>query len=284
KSRVKVTKERMEVIYKAMGAYILKNYAMPCPSPLNVAKTSSSFGVAGTAGTCGSDGTYAANISSNVVYGGVPVNSLGLANEYAEDGFGTKIAYIVSKNFTKVEYPTATDASGFSFYDDTGTDMIKIFFNPSAAVISNVMFALISMGENKYGGFNVNATARNSVSSETLELANHPDTIVDNLSPPADTADVGRNSSYTTYVTLTAENLVSSTFDDIILFKRRSDMVVDFNAYFLMGCDLGTGYGTAFQGKIVYRTTTCTSPNDDVTPAKQCSPFGDSTIDHIQCP
>ena len=276
KSKIELTKKRMDEIYKAMGQYLLRNYALPCPASLRVAKTAASYGVAGEAGTCGEDGIYQSNLNSQIVYGAVPVNSLGLPSEMAEDGFGTKFGYAINKNFTTIEYPTATNLNGFSFNGST-TNMIRVYEHPSTNMISGVVFVLVSHGANKSGGFNSTATSvQNNVSFDTYEIDNHLSSATDNVDPAADTANFGNNISYSLDVTFAASDLSSSVFDDILFYKRRNDFVEDFKAMFLIPCDgtviTPTSFTSvdAYYGQIVTNSACALSTSQ----SRKCEAYG----------
>lgn len=289
KSKTENTKQKMKEIYDAMGAYLLKNYALPCPAPLNVVKSTAGYGVAGAAGSCNADGIYASTLQSSVVYGMVPVNTLGLPSSMAEDEFGSKIAYVINKKYTIVEYPTATDNGGFSFYLGGGSGAIRAYELPSTNYIDDLMFMLISFGANKYGAFNASAAVQNGASADVSEAKNQLSSITNNSFPTADTASFGVNSAHPSNVTFTISSAASDVFDDISLFKSRADMMIDFNAMFLAGCDdsslnMGSGFSNAFYGQIKNKNSACASPNTDITPSKKCGAFGARWIDMITCP
>ncbi|MFT6332574.1 MAG: prepilin-type N-terminal cleavage/methylation domain-containing protein [Lentimonas sp.] len=99
--KTKVTNQRMDEVYSALGNFVLTNRSLPHPSPLALAVGTSEYGV--------SDAVNAPNlcnaftpVSGDVIYGMVPAATLGLSPEYGEDGFGTKFSYVVERRFTKV--------------------------------------------------------------------------------------------------------------------------------------------------------------------------------------
>lgn len=288
----KVTKERMEAIYKAIGTFVARNYRLPCPASLTIAKSSANYGTEDGSGDCATqgDGIYTSTIQSNIVYGMVPVKALGLADDVAEDGFGTKIAYIVNAKFTEAEYPTATDTDGFSFYEDTGSDMINIYQLPSTNNISNAVFVLLSHGANKYGGFNKYSTSQNStLSAETYEGYNSLSSVTDNTSPTIDTASFGVIPSNPTEVSITLTNSDSDDFDDIAFYKTRDQLLIDFDLGFLLPCTSSTtnwtsGFSNAFAGTVANRATDCASPNEDITPTMLCGPLAASWVAKVSCP
>jgi prepilin-type N-terminal cleavage/methylation domain-containing protein len=290
----KVTRERLDAIYKAMGTFLAKNYHLPCPASLKLTKASSTYGETLDSNDCSSgDGVYSSVTDSMIVYGAVPVAALNLPDEMAEDGFGTKISYIMHSGFALQNYPTVLDETiGFSYYniDSSATDLIKVYQLPSTNRIDNVAFVLLSHGANKYGGFNANSSSQNSTAgANTHEIYNALSSITDNGSPTIDTAAYGVNPSFVGDVTFTATNSSSDVFDDIILFKTRDDIIRELNLGFLAACTQDTpnavdDFPNAYAGQISYRTTACPSPNADITPSMLCGAYAGTWVAIETCP
>ena len=101
-NKAKATNDRMSLIYSALGEYVLVNKRLPCPASIKEVKSSINYGVEGTAsGSCTAGiGVYSSTAATNLVYGMVPVKTLGLNNILGEDGYENKIAYIVDKSYT----------------------------------------------------------------------------------------------------------------------------------------------------------------------------------------
>ncbi len=278
--KIRITKERMNRIYKALGQFMLKNYRLPCPASLTVAKNTSTYGAEiGSQGACSGDGVYSSNVLSTLVaYGMVPVNALGLSDEYAEDSFGGKIAYLVHKNYTKAEYPTNTNSSGFS-YTTPATTMPRIVTMPADSALDYNAFVLISFGLNQFGAFNAMSVSQNATSgASTYEATNFP-TVVNTTTATfggLGGADAG-------IITIVSDDNASDVFDDIVFAKTRNDIVGDFDAMFLVPCLSSSSFPDAFGGKIAYRTSACAFPNDSITPSRQCGPFG-TWITKQNCP
>ncbi len=296
-AKYKVTRERMAEIYKAMGNYLLTNKALPCPASLKDLKASSStYGVAAASTTCLLDGVFQDDTDSGspsgLAYGMVPVQALGLNADMAEDGFGSKFTYVVGKKFTD---PTVASAStGFgSVFPVTGITPPTVGFmtvkedlgSSSFQVDTNdAVFVIISHGANKYGSFNNNSATQNTVATDADELTNHGTSFVDG-SGTSDSVVVG------SYFVSSAVN--SDVFDDVVFYKTRNAILVDFNALSLAVCgSTGTNYGDytlgsttfawatpAYYGQIVSATTTCASASSTYTttvtsPTKRCGAFG----------
>ena len=272
-ARVKVTKDRMAEIYKALGNYLLVNGNLPCPASIIAIKASdaASGTSVGVAVTCASGGdcsvTGVCNPSSgatNLVYGMVPVKTLGLSNDLAEDGFEDKIAYIVDKNFTGSNFGTTATA--------TGTMTINEI--PGSATQTNTndaILALVSYGSNKSGAFAANSATQNTRSIDSSEMTND----LDSLATP----------NFDNILIADAKN--SYLFDDVVFFKTRNSLVLDFNALSTIYCVAGTlslNYGGAAsysfpQGsydQVVTSTTICPSGYRTTTqyPTRRCGAFG----------
>lgn len=222
--KTKKSKDNIDLIYSALGTYLLKNGAMPCPAPITSARsTDVNYGYAtGSSGICADqDGVYS---HQNSVYGMVPVKNLGLASDVAEDGFGNKFGYLIYKDFTSSSFGTASsNARGIDIKNNT-TSLV--------ASTELAMFAIISYGANKYGAFNANSGSQNSASTLAAEQANYPTNLTDESVNTA-----AFSTSTTDKITINASSATtSSVFDDIVFFKTRNDMVRDFNALFLIKC------------------------------------------------
>ena len=292
-SKNQLTEKRMESIYNALGVFVAKNHRLPCPAPINKSKTDSNYGkesgsspVVSTARDCDGSGVYSSNLESNLVYGMVPVNSLGLSDDVGEDGFGSKFSYIVHEGLTVPNYDDVGGAGndGFSYYSEADSEMIQIYQLPSENTIRKVAFAIISHGQNKLGAFNANSTVQNSTSSiETQEGYN----ALSNISGTA--ADFGLDSAITpSRVTFTSLNSASDDFDDKVFYKNRDEIISDFDLEYLYFCDSSdtgyeSGYQNAYNGQTVFRSTPCSS-DPSIYPSKQCGAMGTVWINKITCP
>jgi prepilin-type N-terminal cleavage/methylation domain-containing protein len=290
KAKYKVSKDRINQVYNALGAYLIINKALPCPASLLEVKTSANYGLAGSDGVCNNiAGVYqgAAGNAAELVYGAIPVQTLGLPAEMAEDGFDSKFTYVVSKKFTNPDgsgingFGTVNPAFGFtsttsgfiSIVERTGTN----FYNNT----HNAIFAIISHGKNKYGAVNANSSTKNSsTGSDVLEQAN--------FISAALTAGVSQAATFYSannyFVASAADNDV---FDDILFYKTRNQIVVDFNAHNLIFCPALTALSYArcsgaacdfvkgSYNQIIPSTTICSGYNTTVAkPTKRCGAFG----------
>ena len=95
-AKIRNTRDRMAQIYQALGQYLVVNKRLPCPASIILLKSDADYGKeVGTDGSCSGTGIYQSSSNANLVYGMVPIRALGLVNEMGEDGFESKIAYII---------------------------------------------------------------------------------------------------------------------------------------------------------------------------------------------
>jgi len=279
-AKIKNTTDRMDAIYKALGNFVTTNYRLPCPASLIIARDSAGYGDSvGSAGGCSAVGVYSSAQNATIIYGMVPIAALDLPKELAEDGFGNKLIYVVNKNLTAADYPSTnlSNTNFSSFLETDATSVIRILQVPTSNVIDGNAFALISLGQNKYGAFNSTLTTQSSATStDTYEQKHYPTSV--NTATTPYTANYGSVSGFETRVTFIASNPSSDVFDDIVFYKTRSQMVIDFNAMFLIPCAGDTNYTTAYYGQTSYYKVAgvnsfCTTPNT-VLRSKKCGPYG----------
>ncbi len=213
-SNIKITNDRIKVINRALGEFVRVNKRLPCPASIKAIKiTDATYGVEGTAaGTCNAGtGVYLSTVTgaNKMVYGMIPVKSLGLSNDYGEDGFGSKFAYIIDKTYT----------TGATFSTSSGSILIQKYINGAYVSDSNnAIFAIISYGPNKSSSFNANSSSPNIFTSDADERFNGPTTLNDD----AKTADFSQ--------TLVNSSERSTTFDDIVFYKSRDQFLKDSKA------------------------------------------------------
>ncbi len=260
--KITLTKTRIDEIYKALGGFLLANGRLPCPASIIAIKsTDATYGTEGTAaGNCAAGGGV--YVSSNLVYGLVPVKTLGLPNEYAEDGFESKIAYIVEKNFTS--------SSTFKNASATATMTLnELLGGVNQTITNDAILALVSYGANKSGAFNANATVKNSRSSDNSEMEN----------------DLDDSNSFNKSLVFNTSD--SDVFDDIVFYKTRNSLVSDFDALSLVNClasTLSLSYPSAATyswpessyNQVVSSTSSCTAPYTKTVgyPTRRCGAFG----------
>jgi prepilin-type N-terminal cleavage/methylation domain-containing protein len=262
-----VTNERMKVIYKAMGNFLLTNKRLPCPASVDkTTSEDSNYGkeIGGNAGCVGT-GVYQSTIDTNLVYGMVPIRDLGLSTEFAKDGFDGKFAYVIDKRFTNscnVANPNFTVAT---FCTTTPTNIITInenINNISKTKTTDAIFAIITYGENQSGSYNSNSKTKNILSSNLDEKSNSLDT----------------SNNFDKTIVAYVNN--DQNFDDTVFYKTRNDMINDFvGAIYLIPCNIDqiSNFGTSSvsYGKIVYSVNdVCTKNNKKFKFSKKCEAKG----------
>ena len=267
---VKITEERMKVIYGRMRHYLKVNRALPCPAPITDIKSSSS--TYGTLGNCTAvSGVFVNN--TNQIWGAVPVLNIGLPAEYAEDGFGSKFIYFIDKRFT-----TASDTSvPPDFATTTFSTMLNDQLSASPltlwtikervsgslqTITDKAVLGIVSLGENKGGAYNANAATANAATADTDEQTN--------------------DSATTVFISSSAS---SDSFDDIVFYKTASQMLGDFaELKHLVPCDntdadyIGSSTGDTWYNGIAYskKHPECTA-NPDLRHSKRCGAGGTFT-------
>ena len=234
-----LTTQRMDEIYKSMGTYLMVNKRLPCPaSILNSKINDSSYGQEVGAGAgCEGAGVYKSSIAnSNLFFGGVPIKALNLSSEYAEDGYGNKFNYIIDRRFTynfrnvgsTLVNGIQTDNLNAESFGTVASALNVITVkekqtsNSLTVLSNNAIFVLSSAGENGLGAFNAETGIQNIVSTEIEEK--------DNQLPQSPESPTAFDNIFV------VNSFGSENFDDIVVYKTRSDFVSDFKASYLIYC------------------------------------------------
>lgn len=287
-SKNNITKERLDEIYKAIGRYLLTNKRIPCPAPITDTKSNSAnYGVEASTSLCASTaGVFESSSSANLVRGMLPVKTLGLPLDMAEDGFGNKFEYIVDKNYTIASAATAV-VSGVGDFGTSTTANLNVFEKPGSSAISvetAAIFAVIGLGANKLGAYGSDANTRNSVSTDAEESCNTP-----NSAYSATCANSCNNADTCFGNRVYTSSSSSDSFDDKVIFASRNKLISDFNAFSLIPC-LGPTTDIVYESttiswpngwydQVVTSTTACPSTPTDFTkgvsyPTRRCGAFG----------
>ncbi len=299
-SKKELTLQRTKEIYEAFGRFVAKNKRLPCPASLTLAKSDIGYGQE-SSGDCilrGDDGIYSSSDVQNIVYGMVPVYSLGLSDEYAEDGFGSKLSYVVNSHLTTRDDPTSFQSDsqavvvigdgdyrqGFGLYRDGDKETLNISQGSSGKTIDNIAFAIISHGVNKNGAFSSKNAAQNSVIVKGDEYYNISKSPSEGIGGAIGRASFGKMINGKLH--LVSSSSKDGNFDDLILFKSRKDLVSDFKLAHLMPCiPEGTmqreGFSIAYSGQIA--TGNVCESYANISPEKMCGPHGD-WISKVECP
>jgi len=275
-SKMRITKERINLIYRAMGNYLLINKKLPCPGALTEAKSSSTtYGSEGFCDTISKTGIYVSSNAPLLNYGSVPVTALGLPKDMAEDGFGGKLVYIVDRTFA-AETGYAHDKYGSItiMENQGGADQTVIPTSSISLGNDKAVLVIMSYGQNQFGAFPADSNAINSNSTDTKEIENALGSIA---SPDFD---------YSFF----SESKNSDSFDDYVFYKTRNNIMIDFNALSLIkctstsdnsddvaNCESGTcTWPDAYYGQIAVSTSPCASTHLTTVayPTKRCLAYG----------
>ncbi len=293
--KIEITNARIQEIYKALGNYLAINKRLPCPASPQVAKSTSNYGTevdCSNSSPTSAIGIWRSESSANIWYGMIPIRALGLSSDFAEDGFGSKFSFFIVKGFASNDSSTGFSTNHANTYDGNGTtNRIRIHekFSSTVREITNqAMFAIISHGPNKSAGFFPNGTVQNSLSTDPSEYSNSVNGSLDVI---IGIANLYNYDAVTNSYPLMLTDTTKSIFDDIVFYKTREEMLIDFNLYNLIPCPAQTftnlGYNnsistTSFawaQGsynEISASTNACPSNmlKGIKYPTRRCGPFG----------
>lgn len=183
----KATHNKMQHIQRALNQHLLAFGRLPCPvKPDN--SVTVNYAEAVSSNVC--DASVPRFNSGTVLYGAVPAQTLGLSQDYVQDGWGNKIIYVVPYeltykpsttspaqdavvlyNQTNASYtiPQTTMVSGILYYTnsaDFSNYLITAYKSGGSDYIRNAnnIYVLLSYGENGYGAYTITGT-QNSTSS-----------------------------------------------------------------------------------------------------------------------
>ena len=269
-AKEKVTKDRIDVVYKALGNFLLINKRLPCPASILNPRRGANYGkeIRNPAGQgCAGTGIYApVSSSSFLVFGMLPTFDLNLGDDFAEDAFGNKIGYFIDQRFTydfiSAPDPNLTLAS-FGTANYKNIMWIKNKNNNGEILINgDAIVTLVSGGVNGFGAFK-NTGIQNTHSSLIEEKENEL------------VVEEGFNKVFFN------DYNDSESFDDIVFFKTRNDFVNDFNAMFLIPCkgsdiaDLDFIKVSSYYGsEPIEAYTSCPFGVESVKKSIKCDVFG----------
>jgi WD40 repeat protein/type II secretory pathway pseudopilin PulG len=212
------TEVKMDAIEKAIMAYRLKYSRLPCPADPTKPYGDNLYGrEAANPGEC-VGGAPALPVDHNSFYvlkGAVPVETLGLPDEFIQDGWGRLFTYHVQRNATQIDAFVDTKPNdqcvGVYAFDAAGTLRALVGTTQIGAP-----YALVSHGPNGHGAYLATGMRYSSGSVNVAELAN------------CNCDSAGTTQPMDTYVyqmdyTVNPAN-PNDTFDDIVRFKPRWQM------------------------------------------------------------
>jgi prepilin-type N-terminal cleavage/methylation domain-containing protein len=282
-SKVALTNQKMKEVYKSMGTFLMINKRLPCPASLARSKIDDvDYGKEerdDANNNCGTNGVYTATNYSNLIIGAVPIKSLNLGSEFAEDGYENKLSYVIDKRFTK----NFISPTGGNLEDSFGTvgSAIELMtakenqVSGSTLLSDKVMFLLISHGPNVYGSFT------SASGQQNIDVANNID--VDELENQIKSSSPNFDNNFI------VNSYKSDVFDDVLIYKTRSNFIQDFSANNLISCPKLSNAGSfpainLYYGQYLYDSSACASRASVIRIYKCGNISGDWTDVVSSCP
>jgi type II secretory pathway pseudopilin PulG len=156
------TDNNASVVVNGLDNYLIQTGAYPCPARSNAVRADADYGVAGD---CTSTAVAVGNCSNGICVetsnragpalaaprvrrGMVPFRTLGIAEEYAEDGYKTRFDYAVTEALA-VPSTYNQKNGGIDLQDGAGTSLVK----PPSGTGGSVHYVLIGKGPDRLGGY-----------------------------------------------------------------------------------------------------------------------------------
>jgi hypothetical protein len=222
-----LTQARMKKIEDATRSFMLKNLRRPCPSDFSLATNDGNFGVESSVnGTCTGGAIVAplSNAGIKIVGGGVPVKTLGLSKEYAFDGYGIRLMYLVDRRAT--DATTCRDLEngyeGSTLLSDKKA--LDIAESATAAFTKDsTMWALLSYGADGHGAVPPSgSTAANRMNAFSADADTRFNAFV-NSANAFGTSVFGTDSgSGIYYGGRLVQKTATNSFDDIVWYANET--------------------------------------------------------------
>jgi len=229
--------EKIRIIEDAILSFFSQNGRLPCPADPTLMANSNSFGIEAldisvTPAAC-SASVERTNISGEMLYKGMlPTRTLGIADEYAFDVYQNRFAFIVQQSFINNDTTNTSCALGASASDDNSNPIyrcvrgqasgsvnsatldieIRSGYNILPILNNDAVYVILSYGENGYGAYP-------RYSSTRLQMPSNQDEII--------------NSNNNNQI---IQSSPGSSFDDVVVYKTRNDLVSNCNLYFNNAC------------------------------------------------
>ena len=253
----RLTKDKLKIIYLALGQYLTNNKNLPCPVPLNVVKNKVMSQDLSPA-TCNT------GCQSSRCYGGVPVRDLGLSAELSEDGFGNKIFYMVNQNYAGIDaasnfgnYTSETSRNSNNF---TIQEQIN---GTNRKITDKAIVVLSSSGANQFYAYR----SKNHLNDcGAVPNCNYISTTSTNNAEQNNRIIVSNNTYPTT---IFVNDYTSPIFDDLVLYKTEEDFSLDFNQFYLQRCYTNSNPGQ------------CDDLSYNLQRSQQCQPTPPATTSNI---
>ncbi len=217
----RITKDKLKIVYLALGQYLTINKKLPCPIELTKPKNEVMSAIIST-------GCNLCN--SNRCYGGVPVRDLDLSAELSEDGFGNKIFYMVNQDYltsNNFGNNSATiNNSNFTILEQLNTEPKRTVSGTRGAIV-----VLSSSGANQAYSYR---SKNHLTTCGAMANCNYNNINSNNSSEQANQIIIFGTTIYPTNIFV--NDYTSPSFDDIVLYKTEDDFSFDFNQFYLQKC------------------------------------------------
>lgn len=119
-NKIRTTEVRLAAIEESLADYLNVNRAYPCVADRTLSPESTDFGRK-VSDDC--DGGAGVVVDGDVIIGAVPNRELNLPDEFAEDSWGNKLTYAVTRSLTD-PFTFTPDGGAISIVDSTGTNSL----------------------------------------------------------------------------------------------------------------------------------------------------------------
>jgi type II secretory pathway pseudopilin PulG len=190
-NHIRATYIKLNTIQNSLKAFLVQNKRLPCPAGLAL---STGQELSSCTSSSATNGIF---VTSGVVRGWVPYKTLNLTSDIAYDSWNSKISYTVSTSSVSDFMQMSTSFNGLTMYDASTT----------TSVASDIVYALISYGQNRLGAYNKDSTVNSTKNISSAESMNIPSS---------------SNSSNNFIYSSTA-----NSYDDLVKYESRMQMVID---------------------------------------------------------
>lgn len=250
------TRDNLVLIQNALTLFMANNGRLPCPASLTVSTTDASYGleqkVAANPDYCQATGIFSVADGLDEVYiGAIPFKTLGLPASVMMDGWDNKIDYVVQKAFINnndTNTSCATSATnthgvvanicfrGQASSTNTASNDIFIYnFEQAGNALASpysAAYVLLSHGANGLGAFPNNDTGnRNELPSEINRINERQ-----NTNCPATASSCPSQVDHRNFVIGAGNSAEAGSFDDLIAFQTRNQLVAACNMQYAGTC------------------------------------------------
>ncbi len=235
----KTTHNRIQHIQNAINNYVITYGRLPCPISLTN-NTTQNYQEQLSNGVCSSVSSFN---SGSTLYGAVPVDTLNISREYAQDGWGNKIMYIVPKDLT----PSITSKRSIVFYKNTSlgykiaqtqvstntltytqdvdfSNYLNTYYRDSGIdrlLTNNNIYLLLSYGDNALGAYTIDGVQNSTVGY--------------NATVGEENNFVSTSKNNNNFFTNPSKNLRGGKLDDIVYETSLNDIISENPS--LVHCD-----------------------------------------------